>query len=157
MGFVDKSGNVVIEPQYDSGERFSDGLAPAEKDGLSGYIDKSGNVVIPLQYDSTSYVYNGRMWVKQDGAYRMLDKTGAQIGSAQWQNVFSDFGWAELCRVTRDGRWGYVTRENETVIKPVYEKATRFDGGLAAVKKNGVWYLIDENGVDVVSGENTQK
>ena len=59
--------------------------------------------------------------------------------------------------MNRDGLWGYVNRENETALKPVYEKATRFDGGLAAVKKNGVWYLIDEKGVDVISGENTQK
>jgi len=28
--------------------------------------------------------------------------------------------------------------------------------GLAAVKKDGAWYLIDESGVDVLSGENTQ-
>ena len=39
---------------------------------------------------------------------------------------------------------------------PVYEKAMRFNDGLAAVQKNGTWYLIDERGVDILSGENTQ-
>ena len=70
--------------------------------------------------------------------------------------MFADFGWAELCRVNRNGLWGYVNAENEPVLDAVYEKATRFSDGLAAVKKDGAWYLIDESGVDVLSGENTQ-
>ena len=113
-------------------------------------------MVVPLQYDSTTYVYSGRAWVKQNGAYHMIDKAGQQVGDAEWQNVFADFGWAELCRVNRNGLWGYVNAENEPVLDAVYEKATRFSDGLAAVKKDGAWYLIDESGVDVLSGENTQ-
>ena len=155
-GFIDNAGSVVIEPQYDTGERFSDGLAPVEKDGLSGYIAPDCSVVIPLQYDSTAYVYNNRAWVKRDGAYQMIDKTGAKIGESQWRNVFSDFGWADLCRVNQDGLWGYVNADNVLVLDAVYEKATRFSDGAAAVKKNGRWYLIDESGVDICSGENTQ-
>ena len=42
------------------------------------------------------------------------------------------------------------------VLDAVYEKATRFSDGAAAIKKNGLWYLIDESGVDICSGENTQ-
>ena len=155
-GFIDTSGNVVIAPQYEDGVLFSDGLAPATKEGLSGYIDPAGNEVAPLQYERCSYVYQGRAWVKQNGMYRMIDKTGAQVGSSEWRNVFSDFGWTNLTRVNSDILWGYVNMENETVLNPVYEKATRFSDGLAAVRKGGAWYLIDETGVDVLSGENTQ-
>ena len=155
-GFIDTSGNVVIAPQYEDGVLFSDGLAPATKEGLSGYIDPTGNEVVPLQYERGSYVYQGRAWVKLNGMYRMIDKTGAQVGSSEWRNVFSDFGWTNLTRVNSDSLWGYVNLENETVLNPVYEKATRFSDGLAAVRKGGAWYLIDETGVDVLSGANTQ-
>ena len=41
-GFIDKSGKVVIEPQFDYAEPFSEGLACLEKDGKLGYLDKNG-------------------------------------------------------------------------------------------------------------------
>ena len=44
-GFIDKSGKMVIEPQFDNAEPFSEGLAQVEKDGKLGFIDKSGKVV----------------------------------------------------------------------------------------------------------------
>ena len=50
-GFIDKSGKVVIEPQFDDAEDFSEGLAQVGKDGKWGFIDKSGKVVIEPQYD----------------------------------------------------------------------------------------------------------
>ena len=52
-GFMDKSGNVVIEPQFScpeslGGPRFSEGLAVAGvKLYQYGYIDKTGKYVIP--------------------------------------------------------------------------------------------------------------
>ena len=61
-GFIDKSGKVVIEPQFEiesewdkvyrsrSGA-FSEGLALVKKDGKWGYIDKNSKVVIEPQFD----------------------------------------------------------------------------------------------------------
>ena len=154
-GFIDKSGSVVVEPQDDA-VRFKDSLAAVEKDELKGYIDASGNVVIPLQYEVAGAFEQGRAWAKLDGEYRMIDKTGAEIGANRWDNVFSEFAFTDLCRVCRGGLWGYVNLNDEIVLNPVYEKATRLSDGLAAVKKDGVWYFIDEKGADVLSGENTQ-
>ena len=45
-GYIDKSGKVVIEPQFDYVRDFSEGLAVVEKDGKWGVIDKNGKVVI---------------------------------------------------------------------------------------------------------------
>ena len=50
-GFIDKSGKVVIELQFDDAGYFSEGLARVEKDGKWGFIDKSGKVVIEPQFD----------------------------------------------------------------------------------------------------------
>ena len=50
-GYIDKSGKVVIEPQFDSADDFSEGLAKVKKDGKRGYIDKIGKVVIEPQFD----------------------------------------------------------------------------------------------------------
>ena len=49
-GFIDKSGKMVIEPQFDDeidiAGSFIAGLACVRKDGKEGFIDKNGKVVI---------------------------------------------------------------------------------------------------------------
>ena len=63
----------------------------------------------------------------------------------------------KLCHLAEGVAETIRTDENGAVaLQPVYEKAMRFNDGLAAVQKNGTWYLIDERGVDILSGENTQ-
>ena len=48
FGFVDRSGKVVIEPQYEKVSFFSEkGYAKINKLGLYGIIDKKGKEVIP--------------------------------------------------------------------------------------------------------------
>ena len=50
-GYIDKSGKIVIEPQFDDASSFSEGLAAVclgdycPLRGKWGYIDKSGEYV----------------------------------------------------------------------------------------------------------------
>ena len=156
-GYIDRSGAVVIEPQYDDCNDFCNGLAAVEKDDWEGYIDASGTVVIPLQYENASHFRDGHAWVKRDGVYQMIDTQGNPIGDAVWDNVYSDFGKAGMCRVKRGEKWGYVNQENRLILDAVYDQATAFSDGIAAVQRNGIWYLIDTNGTDILTGEDTQK
>jgi hypothetical protein len=52
-GFIDKTGKVVISPQWDYCKSFSDGMAVVGKDKKNGYIDREGTLVIPHQWDWT--------------------------------------------------------------------------------------------------------
>jgi hypothetical protein len=53
-GFIDRSGKMVIEPQFDLDRSciwpFSDRLRPTPKGGKWGYIDRAGTTVIPTRY-----------------------------------------------------------------------------------------------------------
>ncbi len=64
-GFIDKSGKVVIEPQFDDAEPFSEGLAKVEKDDKYGFIDKSGKVVIEPQFDDAEPFSEGLAKVRR--------------------------------------------------------------------------------------------
>lgn len=44
-GFVDKTGKVIVPPQYDNVYSFDEGLAGVRKDGETFYIDQKGNRV----------------------------------------------------------------------------------------------------------------
>ena len=50
VGFIDENGKMVIEPQFDLADPFSEGMAAVLKAPSWGYIDKSGKMVIPPTY-----------------------------------------------------------------------------------------------------------
>lgn len=51
IGFMNREGEVVIEPVFQMADHFYEGLAAARKDGLYGYIDKKGTYVIKPQFE----------------------------------------------------------------------------------------------------------
>ena len=62
-GFIDKTGQMVIEPQFIDVHDFTEGLAAVRvfKDGehLWGFIDRTGKMVIEPQWDDALFFVNG--------------------------------------------------------------------------------------------------
>jgi len=56
VGFIDKEGHPVIQPQFEGAGNFCGGLAPVSIGGNMGYVDRAGKVVIPPQFqDAQSF------------------------------------------------------------------------------------------------------
>lgn len=68
-----------IEPKYDGGGYFSEGLAMVEKDGKWGMIDEKGKLVIPYKYDFIFGFFDGTCKVVNESKQGLIDKTGAEI------------------------------------------------------------------------------
>src|ERR1019366_3772670 len=65
-GFANKSGETVINPQFDRAEVFAEGLAPVRM-GRWGYVDTSGKVVINPQFDKAGVFSDGLAAVRLGG------------------------------------------------------------------------------------------
>jgi hypothetical protein len=80
-GFIDKTGKIVIKPQFDDALLgFFEGLAEVQIGGKWGYIDKSGNIVIKPQFDGTSGFQEGLAKVFIGGKEAgYIDKTGRYV------------------------------------------------------------------------------
>src|SRR5205807_10269842 len=50
VGYMDRSGKVLIPYMFQAARNFSEGLALVEKEGKWGYIDTSGKFVIQPQF-----------------------------------------------------------------------------------------------------------
>ena len=48
--------------------------------------------------------------------------------------------------VMLNGKYGYINKSGEMVIKPQYDAATSFEDGIARVKYDGKWGSIDNKG-----------
>jgi hypothetical protein len=84
QGYIDKTGKVVIEPQFDRALNFSEGLAAvrAGENGILkwGYVDKTGAWVIQPQFDAAWPFSEGLAAVAtgsgDSARWSFIDKTG---------------------------------------------------------------------------------
>ena len=168
-GFVDGTGQYVIEPKYEQVGRFArNGLAPVCVNEKWGYVDRSGQMVIEPQFDrATEFDEKGMAWVEIEGNFRDLMKEwGLEVGRYRWGCIdstgqfviqpqfigerayFDENGWAAVW--CEDG-WGFVDRSGNMVIQPQFQHAENFsEDGLATVKADNKYGIIDRMGAFVV-------
>lgn len=115
-GFINKSGKIVIEPEFDDVKVFSEGLSGAKYIDKWGFINKNGDFAIDFIYDDVSNFSEGI----------------ALVFVKDYENP-------------NEGRYGYINREGEYIIRPIFEDGGDFVGGIAPVKINGKWAYIDKN------------
>lgn len=63
-GYIDKTGNFVVEPVYDDLNLFVEGLAGAKINNRWGAVDRKGNIVIKPRFLESSAFSNGLSRVK---------------------------------------------------------------------------------------------
>jgi len=120
-GFIDNTGEIVIEAKYDSADPFYYGLAIFRMKGDDGwyhnwgYINTKGEVVIEHNLTSASRF-------TRDG----------------------------LARASRDGKRGYINKKGEFVFEANYESQGDFQEGMASVKISGKYGFINTNGTLVI-------
>lgn len=145
LGFIDKTGRVVIQPQWDSDRSwFRDGLAIVEIDGKCGFIDKTGKVVIQPRWDWAMSFSEGLACVEIDGKYGCIDKKGEIVIQPEWDNIcIVRGGFAEI---ERNGKYGFIDKVGKVVSKPQWDKVDDFSDGLAVVKQGEKYGYINEVG-----------
>ena len=87
MGYIDKTGRMVIEPQYKEAWDFSEGLAPVWKDEEWSYIDRSGKIVLQLEKarwgfsDGLTIIgeYPDRVYINKTGQVVAQYEVGSQF------------------------------------------------------------------------------
>ena len=75
-GYIDKKGNIVINPQFDNAHYFRKGLAAVMIGDKWGFIDKTGKYVINPQFDFTYGFSEGLARVEIGGNARYINKRG---------------------------------------------------------------------------------
>lgn len=79
-GFCDSNKKVLIKPQWERVQRFSNGLAAVEYGNKCGYIDTLGAAIIPLEYENGIDFQNGYALVVIDSNHlRVINKMNSTI------------------------------------------------------------------------------
>lgn len=72
-GFIDKNGELIIEPKYEDARSFSNGYAAVKQEGAWGFIDTQGRLVISCQFqDAKDFTDRGTVFVMVEDEWEML-------------------------------------------------------------------------------------
>jgi len=175
-GYVNTTGQFVIQPKYFAAEPFSEGLAlvatrkPSQPFGNEygefrlaqiTYIDRSGHEILaPLSVRRARSFADGRALVVPDSMLRItggcakggyLDMKGDWAIKPQFDGL-TDFaeGLAAVNlggKCGMGGKWGYIDKDGQTIIPFRFLWAGTFHDGQACVsEKRGADEVTDRSG-----------
>jgi hypothetical protein len=135
-GYMNRKGEVVIEPQWDVVFPFDKGYATVgnygeARDRQCGPIDKQGNIehVDPFKKNGWVIVHNG-------AKHGVIDKDSHFIIPPRYNSIsrFKDgLAWA-----TKDNKWGYIDLQGNEVL-PVEQDFDYAFWGNKIMQRDGTW------------------
>jgi hypothetical protein len=130
-GMIDNSGKTIIPLRYQDLLPFSEALAVVRIGEKWGYLDTSGLLAIEARFEGADSFSDGLARVRTAETIRYIDKTGTFVSHGQ---SYSNCGFSEgAAPIKVDGKYGYIDKSGKFVIKPTYDRAYQFYGGVARV------------------------
>ena len=145
FGLVNRSGDVVLRPEYAQIDPFSEGRAAVEtKNGKYGFVDIDGNLIVAPQFDRIERFTEGLAAVCKNGKWGFIDKDGSEKISCQYDLAHS-FSQG-LAAVRQKNFFGYIDHNGTFLIEPKFTRARMFHNGIARVQIDGKHGFIDQKG-----------
>ena len=115
-----------------------------DEDGKAGLINETNSVYIDCKYDEIGFIGEDLIPVKFEGEWYYMLKSGFRkkvpARSADFLGSFTE-GYAPA---SLEGMYGYLNSSMKE-FHFEYEYAGGFAQSIAAVKKDGKWYIIDKS------------
>lgn len=147
-GFVNKKGEIEIQPQFFNVYHFAEGLCPVQsEDDNWGYINKKGELVIDYQFDEAFPFVDETAVVALGNFYGVIDTRGNYIINPQFDEIQPD---GDLFLVLQDDKYGWIDKKGSVIINPQFKYAFGFNGSeLAPVLIRGIseWGYINSDGI----------
>lgn len=122
-GYVDETGKMVINPQFDSAEAFNAklGMAPIRIAKNWGLIDHDGKYAINPQFDAIEIKSdNATIGVVLEGKVGTVDKSGKFVINPQFDQL-SDFD-SKMHAIAKVGdKYGIIDATGKFLISPQYD------------------------------------
>lgn len=146
-GFIDSTGKVVIEPQFDGTGYFSGGIAWARtREGTIGFINKKGEWVIRPMFQSAKDfdLESGLAMVKINAKWRYVNTKGEIFYFDETEKTYVFLNGLAIGK--KNGKVGFLNNKGEWAIPPTFDGARPFYNGYAAVELDKLWGIIDKCG-----------
>lgn len=158
--YINRDGEIIINPQFKEADLFHDGLARVKSDGKNQgykYINKEGKYAFPGNYENAGAFSEEVAWIVNEDSYPILiNKQGeilVSLPEARETRNFSEGLSAILIKSNNSQKWGFVNKEGEIVIAPQFERTGYFSEGLCSVTLDGKDGYINQEGKFTVNAQ----
>lgn len=149
FGLIDKTGKVVVNPQFEYIRPFKEGLAAVCKNDKWGFIDKTGKIVINFQFDAVLDFHNGKAVIRNNSQCGFIDKKGSYVINPQFDLAFP---MSEgMASILTGKQFGFIGEDGKIMINPQFDEAYSFKNGMALIKQNEKYGFIDKQGKIVIN------
>ena len=162
-GYVDASGKMVINPQFDNAAAFNTklGLAPIQVGKKWGLIDHDGKYVVNPQFDSVEIKSDNKtIGVALGGKVGTVDSSGAFVINPQF-DYLSDFDAKAHAIASVGQKYGIIDATGKFLVSPEFDQIfsdkawnpeSRWDilAGPILVRQGDKYGFIDATGKIVI-------
>lgn len=148
------TGKKVFDT-YDMASSFTDGIAAVSSNGKWTLIDTNNKQVCKTVFDDIkihsngAYVCDDIMIASVNGQYGIYDAKGKSVAKFTAKDMDAYYG-GDIAYQDGSGKWGFVNKDGDVSIKPVFDQAKSFSGSLAAVCSGEKWGYVDQKGSVVI-------
>lgn len=143
-GYVNKSGQMLVQNKFDAISVFSEGLAAVKIKDLWGYVDQAGQMVITPQFEEVLDFHKGISVVKQNGKSNLMDAKGNLL-LEKWYSRISiipdDYFLTE-----ENDLFGLVNASGSEIVVPKFDELRREDLDKIVVRIGDKFGVMDESG-----------
>jgi hypothetical protein len=130
-GYIDGTGKIVINPQFDRAGDFRNARAPVRIGDKWGYIDALGKYRINPQFNDAWAFSEGLARVDVDGRIGFVDINGKMAINPQFDRAGDFHQGLAFVQVSRRGPYGFVNASGRLAINPQFDEAWTSSNGLA--------------------------
>ena len=132
--YLDESGHIFTNGQYEHARPFREGLAVVKQRGSFGFIDKQGDWAIEPRFNAAGSFSEGLASVQdKNGLWGFIDRNGSWVIEAKYR--FAESFHEGVVIVTKDPESSmYLDHSGKPAFPGAYTAASPFHKGLAHVQ-----------------------
>lgn len=142
-GFMNSTGRIVIQPQYDEVGPFRNGLAVVSKDSKYGVINKKNELIVDFVYDEILDFQQDRAIAIKNGNYNLIDRSGRHISSSSFKDIFNFSN--QIYIGLRDSLYLFLDKNLKEISNLKFQEIGDLKSGFSISQLNDYYGVIDSN------------
>ena len=148
-GFMDSSGKVIVEPQFEDASNFIDKRARYSQKNIDGIIDTEGNKILEGRFNWLTHYSEGIAIGSINGITKYYDIDGNVLFENDYYRKFLNLNFHG--RSFRNGLlavhegfkgWGFINKDGQLAIECEFDEVGDFLENVTFANYKGQWGLL---------------
>ncbi len=142
FGLQDKSGNIIVEPQYKKLIRLGNSSWIVQKKNKYGLIDNYGNYLVEPKYRHVDRILGKYLKIGNDNDYALYNEKGEIILPHEYSSIDILFGGLFLTK--QNYKYGLADPNGRIILSNVFDDIYMPKPNIMRIQYNGQWYEIEQ-------------